>query len=627
MKVHIYEVLVMSVLFAAGSNVLAQTRDRAGIPAKHTWNLQDLYASDQAWQAAKQKTVAAFAGIATYKGKLSSARSLYECLKTTSDLSKELSRLYSYASMKSDQDTRDAACTAMKQEMSQVVTAFQTAAAFIEPEILRQSQDQVKGMLATEKGLQDYTMYLMDLFRRNAHKLSEKEEKLIAEASLMSDGPYNVYSIFANAELPYPTITLSDGQNVLVDQAGYQKFRAWPNRQDREKVFQAFFGKLNEFRRSMGATLNAQIKKDLFYSRARQYPSCLAASLDENNIPEEVYHSLIRNVNDNLPTFHRYLKLRQNMLGVDQLKYSDLYVPVVKDVKLEYSIEEAQKMILQALKPLGDSYGQVIQRAFQERWVDVYPTTGKRSGAYCSGDAYDVHPYMLLNYNGQYNDVSTFAHELGHAMHSYLSNTTQPYPTAQYSIFVAEVASTLNEALLIHHQLQQIKDDDIRLSLLMNHLDGIKGTVFRQTQFAEFELALHSKIEKGEALTGDVLSQLYGDIVRKYYGHDKGVCLVDDLYGIEWAFIPHFYYNYYVYQYSTSFTASTALSEKIISREKGSLESYLRFLSAGGSAYPIDLLKTAGVDMTSAEPFQKTMTAMNRTMDEIEKILAKRNKK
>jgi oligoendopeptidase F len=627
MKLCIYEVLIMMAFFAAHETVLAQTRDRANIPVSHTWNLQDLYASDQDWQTAKQKTVAEFARIATYKGKLTSAKSLFECLKTTSDLGKELARLYSYASMKSDQDTRDAGYTAMKQEMSQVLTTFQTSAAFIEPEILRQPQEQIKNMIASEKALSDYSMYLNDLFRRNKHKLSEKEEKLIAEASLMSDGPYNVYSIFANAELPYPTITLSDGKSVLVDQAGYQKFRANTNRADREKVFAAFFGKLNEFRRSLGATLNAQIKKDLFYARARQYPSCVAAALDENNIPEEVYHSLIRNVNDNLPTFHRYLKLRQKMLGVEQLKYSDLYVPVVKDVKLEYNIEDAQKMILQALQPLGSEYAKVIQRAFQQRWVDVYPTAGKRSGAYCSGDAYDVHPYILLNYNGQYNDVSTFAHELGHAMHSYLSNATQPYPTSQYSIFVAEVASTLNEALLIHQQLQQIKDDDIRLSLLMSHLDGIKGTVFRQTQFAEFELALHEKIEKGEALTGDVLSQLYGDIVRKYYGHDKGVCLVDELYGVEWSFIPHFYYNYYVYQYSTSFTASTALSEKILSSEKGAVENYLRFLSSGGSSYPIDLLKTAGVDMTSPEPFQKTMMAMNRTMDEIEKILARKTKK
>lgn len=627
MKSRIYEVLIMIALFAAHEEVLSQTRDRASVPVMHTWNLQDLYASDQAWQAAKQKTVADFANMAAFKGKLASPKSLYECLKATSDLSKELTRLYSYASMKSDQDTRDAASTAMKQEMSQVVTTFQTSTAFIEPEILQQSQEQIKNMLSSEKGLSDYSMYLNDLFRRNKHKLSEKEEKLIAEASLMSDGPYNIYSIFANAELPYPTVTLSDGKSALIDQAGYQKFRAAANRADREKVFAAFFGKLNEFRRSLGATLNSQIKKDLFYARARQYPSCLAASLDENNIPEEVYHSLIRNVNDNLPTFHRYLKLRQKMLGVEQLKYSDLYVPVVKDVHLEYSIEEAQKMILQALQPLGADYGKVVQQALQQRWVDVYPTTGKRSGAYSSGDAYDVHPYILLNYNGQYNDVSTFAHELGHTMHSYLSNKTQPYPTAQYSIFVAEVASTLNEALLIHQQLQQIKDDDVRLSLLMSHLDGIKGTVFRQTQFAEFELALHQKIEKGEALTGDVLTKLYGDIVRKYYGHDKGICLVDDLYSVEWSFIPHFYYNYYVYQYSTSFTASTALSEKILSREKGAVENFLRFLSAGGSSYPIDLLKTAGVDMTTAEPFQKTMSAMNRTMDEIEKILAKKNKK
>jgi len=440
----------------------------------------------------------------------------------------------------------------------------------------------------------------------------------------MAESPYNIYTLFSTAELPYPPVTLSDGSTVLVDQAGYQRYRAVANRQDREKVFQAFFASLEKFQRSLGAALNGQIKKDLFYSRARNYPNTLAASLDENNIPEAVYFNLLKNVNDHLPTFHRYLNLRKKMLKVDQLKYSDLYVPVVPGLELEYTIEQGQTMILEALKALGKEYGQVIVQAFNERWVDVYPTTGKRSGAYSNGDSYDVHPYILMNYNGQYNDVSTLAHELGHSMHSYLSNKTQPYPTASYSIFVAEVASTLNEALLIDQQLKKIKDDQVRLSLLMNHLDGIKGTVFRQTQFAEFEWAIHQRAERGEPLTGEVFSQLYGDIVRKYYGHDSGVCLIDDLFRVEWAFIPHFYYNYYVYQYSTSFTASTALAEKIIAGEKGAVDQYLAFLSAGGSEYPIDLLKKAGVDMTSAEPFQKTMAVMNRTMDEIEKILAKK---
>jgi oligoendopeptidase F len=308
---------------------------------------------------------------------------------------------------------------------------------------------------------------------------------------------------------------------------------------------------------------------------------------------------------------------------VDTLKYSDIYAPVVAGVDLQYSVEEAQKLVLEAVKPLGDAYYNAVKQSFEERWIDMYPTPGKQSGAYSAGDAYDVHPYILMNYNGQYNDVSTLAHEIGHAMHSFFSNRTQPYPTADYPIFVAEVASTFNEALLIDKVLKDIKDDNVRLSLLMSYLDNLKGTLFRQTQFAEFELRIHEKAERGEPLTGDALTELYGEIIKKYYGHDKGISYIDDLYCVEWAYIPHFYYNFYVYQYSTSFTASTALAERVLNKEKGAVEKYLNFISSGGSDYPIELLKKAGVDMTTAEPFNKTMQAMSRTMDEIEIILKK----
>lgn len=293
---------------------------------------------------------------------------------------------------------------------------------------------------------------------------------------------------------------------------------------------------------------------------------------------------------------------------------------------LKYTYDEAKELVLDALKPLGNDYVNVVKKAMNERWIDVYPTTAKRSGAYSNGNVYDVHPYILLNYNEQYEDVSTLAHELGHTMHSYYSNLKQPYPLADYPIFVAEVASTLNEALLKDKMLSEITDDNIRLSLLMSYLDNLKGTLFRQTQFAEFELLIHQKAEAGEPLTGDILTELYGRMLKKYYGHDEGVCYINDLVQHEWAYIPHFYYNFYVYQYSTSFTASTALAEKILQREKGAVEKYLNFISAGGSDYPINLLKEAGVDMTTSDPFDKTMVVMNRTIDEIEKILDNQGK-
>jgi len=615
----------MILLLTTAGVVQSQTRPRTEVAPEYTWNTADLFPDAAAWRNAMNQLNDLVPEIAAFQGKLaSSARDLYACLELRTELSRRFGRLSTYAGLLSDQDTRDSEALAMKQETSQLGVDLSSRLAFIEPEIAALTSARIDQFIAQEEGLETYAFYLRDVLRRKAHKLSAAEEKIVAEAGLMSDAAYSTYSIFSNAELPYPEVKLSDGTTVLVDQAGYSRYRTLPVREDREKVFQAFFTTLGQFRRTFGTQLYANVKRDMFYARARRYENCLSTALDDNAIPVEVYHALIRNINTNLPTFHRYLKLRQRMLGVPQLEYHDLYAPVVKGVELNYAYDEARQLILTALAPLGSDYQKVVEEAFRSRWIDLYPTTGKRSGAYSNGSAYDVHPYILMNYSGQYNDVSTLAHELGHALHSHFSNSSQPYPLADYPIFVAEVASTLNEALLIDHILKTIKDDDIRLSLLMSHLDGIKGTLFRQTQFAEFELAIHEVAERGETLTGDKLTELYRAIFRKYYGADQGICDVDDLYALEWAFIPHFYYNFYVYQYSTAFTASTALSRKILNHEKGAVESYLEFISAGGSDYPIELLKKAGVDMTTTEPFTQAMAAMNRTMDEIEKILDKR---
>jgi len=621
-------IIILTTVFSfSQTQVLAQTRERAEVPIEYRWKLEDLYASDQAWNKAKQELVAQFDEVTRHQGKLaSSASELLACLEFDSRVSKEFGRLRSYASMKSDQDTRNSKYLAMKQEIQQLSTDYNSKAAFITPEIAKMDKQTIDTFIKQERGLKIYKMALYDVLRMRAHTLSEKEEKILAEAGLLADGPYTIYGIFSNAELPYPEITLSDGTAAKLTKAGYTRYRALPNRKDREAVFQAFWETFEKFKGTFGTQLYANIKKDMFYARTRGYGSCLERALDRNNIPTQVYLALIENVTNNLDSFGRFLNLKKRMLGVETLKYSDVYAPVVKGVDLKYTFDEAKKLVLDSVKPLGRSYGRVVEKAFKERWIDVYPTPGKRAGAYSNGSAYDVHPYILLNYNGQYDDVSTLAHELGHTMHSYYSNKNQPYPTADYAIFVAEVASTFNEALLMHKMLKEIKDDDTRLSLLMNYLEGIRVTVFRQTQFAEFELRIHEKAERGEPLTGDVLSELYGDILKKYYGHDKGLCHIDDLYAVEWAYVPHFYYNFYVYQYSTSFTASTALAEKVLNKEKGAVEEYIEFISSGGSDYPIELLKKAGVDMTGPEPFRKTMAAMNRTMDEIEAILEKKDK-
>ena len=616
--------LIMLVMFNKEAAV-SQTRDRAQIPEKYTWDLTPVYPSEEAYQKAKGAMVAKFDQILTYKGKLGqSANQLYACLNLNSEISKEASRLYSYVSFKSDLDTRDTKYLGMRQELSQLLTDYSTKAAFIQPEILEIDPAKLNKFIASKKELKVFEFYIKDLLRSKAHLLSEKEEKIIAETGLFAGAPSTIYSLFSNAEFPFPEIVLSDGKKVKIDLATFATLRALPVRADRELVFHSLFGKIYDFRRTFGATMDANIKRHLFTAHVRNYNSCLETSLDANNIPTEVYQALIKNVNDNLATFHRYLKIKQQMLGVDTLKYTDLYAPVVKDLDLSYPIETAQTLILEALQPLGSDYTKTVQKAFDERWIDVYPTPAKRSGAYSNGSVYDVHPYILLNYNEKYDDVSTLAHELGHTMHSYYSNKTQPYPLSDYSIFVAEVASTFNEVLLFHDNLNKITDPNQKLTLLMNYLDGIKGTVFRQTQFAEFELRMHEMAERGEQLTGDSLTELYKQIVRAYYGHDKGVCYVDDIISIEWAYIPHFYYNFYVYQYATSFTAATALAKKVMENDKIARSNYLKFISSGGSDYPINLLKKAGVDMTTADPFTLTMKEMNWVMDEIEKVLAKK---
>ncbi len=589
---------------------------------KYTWDLTHIYPSDAAWQKAKEQLTSEIPKLREFEGKLgASASTIADALELASALTKELSRAYVYASMSSDTDTRVAKYQGMQQEMVQIAATLAADAAYVEPEILKIPRETIQHFIEVEPRLKPYTLYLDDIQRRAAHTLSDSEERLLASAGVMASGPSTTYGIFSDADFPYPSVTLSDGKSVRLDTSGYSLYRAVPNRDDRQKVMSEFFGALGKFHGTFGSTLNSQIQTDIFYSRSRKYDSALEAALDGPNVPTSVYMRLVDGVNRHLPTFHRYLKLRQRMMKLNDLHYYDLYAPLVSSVDLNYSIEEATTIVLESLRPLGPEYAAGAARAFTERWTDWHPAEGKRAGAYSNGGAYDVHPYMLLNYNGKYNDMSTVAHELGHTMHSFFSNKTQPFPTASYPIFVAEVASTFNEALLIDYMLKTITDDAVRLSLLGNYLEGIKSTVYRQTQFAEFELRTHEMAEKGQPWTGEALDTLYADITKRYYGHDKGICIVDDYVAHEWAFIPHFYRNFYVFQYATSFTAAEALAEKVIAGDQAATKRFLTFLSAGGSKYPIDLLKDAGVDMTTDEPLELTIKAMNRVMDQMEKLL------
>src|SRR3989475_7488124 len=602
-----------------------QERDRLKILDKYKWNLADIYPDDQAWRGAKEQLAKELPQMKMFQGKLgTSAATLANALDKYFGFDKELSRLYVYAQMLSDQDTRDATHLGMKQEMIQLAAAEAAEVAFLEPEILRFEKGRVDKFIRNEPRLKIYRFYLEDIARRSAHTLSAAEEKLLADMGPLAAASSSTYGILSNADFPFPSVTLSDGKVVKLDQAAFADLRALPNRSDREKVMSAFFAALGHFSGTFGTTMNGEVQKVLFQSKARKYESALEYSLNGPNIPVSVYMRLIDGINKNLPAFHRYLKLRQRILGLDQLHYYDLYAPLVGSVELTYTPEQAQKLVLEAVAPLGSEYTSTVERAYDSRWIDLFPNEGKRSGAYSEGAAYDVHPYMLINYNGKYTDVSTVAHEMGHTMQSYFSNKTQPYPLANYPIFVAEVASTFNETLLINHVLKNTKDDDTRLSLLGNYLENIKSTVFRQAQFAEFELRMYEMAGKGQPITGNALAKLYLDITRKYYGQDQGISIVDDYIANEWSYIPHFYRDFYVFQYATSFAASMALSEKVIGGDPGATKRYLAFLSAGGSKYPIDLLKDAGVDMTTDEPLNLTIKAMNRVMDEMDAILARR---
>lgn len=618
----LFMVALWSILFMNGYS----QKTRNEISDKYKWDLTGIYKSDAEWRTAKEAISMKLNEIEKFKGVITrSATDLLKCLEFNSELNREATKLFLYAGMNSDLDTRNMNYTGMKQELQQMFSDFGAKSAFIQPEILSAEWSLIDSFIKSEPRLGPYRMGLDNLFRTKKHTLSEKEERIMALSGTLGGVPYSVYNTFSNAEIPSPEVTLSDGKKVLLTGTAYGRYRTLPDRNDRKIVFEAFWNNLEKFKATYGEMLYGNVQKDIFQAKSRLYESSLEAALYPNNIPVGVYHSLVDNVNKNLPAFHRYLKLKKRMMGVDTLKYLDLYAPVVKNVDLKYSYEEASKIVLEALKPLGKDYVATVKRAIDERWIDVFPTTGKQSGAYSNGSLYDGHPYILLNFNDSYSDVSTMAHELGHSMQSYLSNKKQPYPLADYQIFVAEVASTFNEVLLFNYMIKNETNDDIKLSLLMSWLDGFKGTLFRQTQFADFELKIHEAAEKGSPLTGESLSEMYMDMVKDYYGSDKGICKIDKYIEMEWAYIPHFYYNFYVYQYSTSFTASIALAEKVMSGDATALNKYIEFLSAGGSDYPIELLKNAGVDMTAAEPMEKTIESMNKVMDEIEKILDKKS--
>ncbi len=609
-------------------NILANAApaaERAQIPEKYKWNTSDLYPDETAWKKAKDDIAARIPKLAQFQGKLGgSADAFHSALSFLMALDLDLTRLGTYASMRSDEDTRVSGPREMKAFTEDLGVKFAAAVSFLRPEILALGEVKVKGFIKADKRLEPYAPWLDDILRYAPHTMSAPEEKVSAEAAIMAEGASNAYTTFTNADMPYPEVALKSGEKVRLDASAYTKHRAAADRDDRKLVFKTFWTRYKEFERTLGATLDANVKTHIFSKNVRKYGSCLEAALFNSNVPTKVYTQLVKDVHANLPTLHRYLKLRQKMMGLQDLGYEDLYAPIVRKAELSYTPEQAMDLVLKAVAPLGPAYAADLKKSFDSRWVDFMPTPGKRSGAYSTG-VYGVHPYQLQNFTGLYEEVSTLAHESGHSIHTYLSDKNQPYPTHDYKIFVAEVASTLNENLLLNHMLGQTKDKDARLFLLGSHLEGLRTTLFRQTLFAEFELKIHEMAEKGEPLVGEKLTELYRGLLKEYYGHDRGVCRIDDLYGIEWAYIPHFYYNFYVYQYATSITAAAQIAANIrADKTAKSRDAYLKMLSAGSSKYPIDLLRDAGVDMLGSGPFNAAIKEMNATMDEMEKLLSQK---
>ena len=589
------------------------------------WDLTLLYANEAAWRTAKDQLAAEIPQLKQYEGRLGeSSATLLAAMNHLQRMRDEFTRLSVYASLNLDEDTRQAPMLERTQEVGLLGTKFAQATSYMDPELLTVGATKIKGFVATEPGLARHQFNLMETMRAAPHTLGAEAEGVLSATGLVTGTASSLYGILANADLPWPTIKLADGSEAHLDQAGYTRWRSVANRADRQAVFDAFWKKMREYERTFGVALFSQVKADWFNASTRKYASSLAYALDGNNIPEAVYRTLIAETNASLPTLHRYFKLRGRLLGLPELHYWDIYPPIVSSDK-KFPLAVGKEISTAAVAPLGADYQRKFAESLGGRYTHYYPQPGKRSGAYMSGGVHDAHPFVLMNYNDDYESVSTLAHEWGHGIHSVLANSTQPSTNSGYPIFIAEIASTQNEVLLLEHMLKVAQTDDEKLYYLGSALENMRGTFFRQAMFAEFELATHEIVEKGGSLSGQKLSQIYGDLLRKYHGDKEGVLKIDELVTIEWAYIPHFYRRFYVYQYATSIAAGTAFAERILKGEPGAVETYLGLLKAGGSDHPYDLVKQAGVDLASPAPYRALVTRMNSIMDQIEAILAKRD--
>jgi oligoendopeptidase F len=592
------------------------------VDERYTWDLTELYPTEAAWSAAREEVIAALEEIEERRGTLGeSANSLYRAHRLVSDTLRKAGRVYVYASLQADEDLRDTSAQERRQLAEIMYARFTESTAWIQPELLAVGRDVVESYVANDERLAPFAFQLDDALRNAPHTLGAEAEETLAYFTQAFGAPTTIYGMMSNSDIPWPTVVLADGREVTLDSQGYELARSSKNRDDRKRAFDAFWGTWKEYRNSVGLLLNSHIQTQVALAKARHHGSVLDRELFGDNLPPAVYRTLVEEVNDALPTLHRYFRLRGRMLGVDQMQYYDIYPPLVS-LDRKFDVETSKQITLAAMEVLGDDWVRMQSEAMNARWMHVYPNRGKRSGAYMSGTVYDVHPYLLLNHNDDYPSVSTMAHEWGHAMHTLYANQEQPFETAGYATFIAEIPSTSLELILRDYMQKNAQSVDEKLYYFGMALESLRGTFFRQTMFAEFELALYEAVERGEALTGERISEMYGELLKRYHGHDAGVVHIDDLYANEWMFIPHFYYNMYVFQYATSQTAGTALYRKIIEKGADGVENYKNLLRAGGSDYPYKLLVNAGVDLATPEPYRAVVVEMNAIMDEMERLLA-----
>lgn len=589
--------------------------------AEHlTWDLSTIFPTDDAWEEEFTNLQKEIPTIKEYQNTLGdSAEQLLQALQLQDRISERLGRLYTYAHMRYDQDTTNSFYQALNQKAESILTLASSEMSFLVPEILQIEEATIRSFINENEELKLYEKTLDEIMRQRAHILSEEEEVLLSEASEAMQAASNTFGMLNNADLTFPTIKDEQGNDVEVTHGRYIRFMESKDRNVRKAAFEAMYDTFGAFKNTFASTLNGVVKKDNFYAKVRKYDSARQAALDRNNIPETVYDQLVSAINERLPLLHRYTKLRKQILDLDELHMYDLYAPLVQEIDMKVSYDEAQEYVLESLQPLGEDYVKIVEEGFANRWIDVVENKGKRSGAYSSG-AYGTNPFILMNWQDNVNNLYTLTHELGHSVHSHYTRTNQPYRYGNYSIFVAEVASTCNEALLSEYLLNNLEDEREKLYILNHFLEGFRATVFRQTMFAEFEHEIHLRDQEGEPLTADSLTEIYYALNKKYFGED---IVVDEAIGLEWARIPHFYYNYYVYQYATGYAAATSLANQIMTEGEAAVNRYKDFLKAGSSNYPIEVLKQAGVDMTKKEVIIQALDVFEEKLNEFENLLNK----